>query len=88
MSILARIRANGGDVVRQGHGFRFRPGRLNPAAIEWVKQNIEAVKSEVWPEYPDWEERAAIMQFDGGLSRQDAESAAYQCMESQNAAAA
>ena len=88
MSILARIRANGGDVIREGYAFRFRPGRLDPAAIAWVKQNIEAVKAEAWPAYYDWQERAGIMQFDGGLSREDAERAAYECMEAQNARAA
>ena len=27
-----------------------------------------------------WEERAAIMEYDGGLSRADAEAAAWQCL--------
>lgn len=88
MSILARIRAHGGDVVREGYTFRLRPGRLDAAAVEWVKQNIEAVKAEVWPAYADWQERAAIMEFDGGLSREEAECAAYECMEGGNAEAA
>jgi len=88
MSILARIRANGGDVIREGYTFRFRPGRLDPAAIAWVKQHIEAVKAEVWPAYPEWEERAGIMEFDAGMTRADAERAAFECMEAQNARAA
>lgn len=78
MSILARIRARGGDVIRDGWSFRLKPGRLTPEAIAWVRANIEAVKCEVWPQYEDFEERAAIMEFDGGLSRADAEAAAYE----------
>ncbi|WP_300379592.1 hypothetical protein [Henriciella sp.] len=78
MSILERIRANGGDVIRDGYSFRLRPGQLDAAALDWVKKNIEAVKREVWPAYDDWQERAAIIEFDGGMSREKAEKLAYQ----------
>jgi hypothetical protein len=61
---------------------------MTPGAIAWVKDNIEAVRTEVWPAYPEWQERAAIMEFDGGLSREDAERAAYQCVEAKHAYAA
>lgn len=88
MSILAHIRAKGGDVVRVGYTFRLRPGRLDERAIAWIKDNIEAIKLEVWHRYPEWQERAAIMEYDGGLSREDAERAAFQCMEDRNAQAA
>lgn len=77
MSILARIRALGGDMVREGYTFRLRPGRLDAAAIEWVKARTDCVKREVWPAYDQWEERAAIMEFDAEMSRADAEAAAY-----------
>ena len=47
------------------------------AATAWVKDRWRGLCREVWPEFDDWEERAAIMEFDGGLSRADAEAAAY-----------
>ncbi|MDG4650097.1 hypothetical protein P6F26_16740 [Roseibacterium sp. SDUM158017] len=37
-----------------------------------------ALMREVWPEVDDFEERAAIREFDGGQSRQEAEAAAYE----------
>ena len=78
MSILARIRAHGGDVVREGYAFRLRPGSLDASALQWVRDNIDAVKREIWPDYDEWEERAAIIEYEGGLPRAEAEAAAYQ----------
>ena len=86
--VLDRIRAQGGNVIRKGFSFSLRQGRLTPEAIAWVKTNIETVKAEVWPAYHDWQERAAIMEHDGGLSREDSERAAYECLEAQHAHAA
>lgn len=86
MSILARIRANGGDMIREGHSFRLRTGRLNAAAVAWIKDNIDALKREVWPAFDDFEERAAVREFDGGLSREEAEAAAYREMSYADAA--
>lgn len=77
MSILDRIRANGGEVIRDGFTFRLRAGRLSSDAIAWVKEHKAEVMQEIWPEYDDFEERAAIREFDGGQSREDAEAAAY-----------
>lgn len=88
MSILAHIRAKGGDIVRDGYTFRLRPGRLDDRAIAWIKDHIEDIKAEVWPAYPEWQERAAIMEFDGGFPRAEAELLAYQCMEARYASAA
>lgn len=88
MSILARIRANGGDVTRDGYRFSLRQGRLTLDAVAWVKANLDAVKREVWPQFDEWQERAAIMEFDGGLSREEAEQAALACMEGRYADAA
>lgn len=85
MSILARIRAQGGDVTRDGFRFSLRQGRLTQEAVAWVKANLDAVKREVWPEYDDWQERAAIMEFEGGMSREEAEQAAYECVEAKRA---
>lgn len=75
--IIDRIRANGGEVIRDGWTFALRRGRLTADAIAWLQKNWPAVCAEVWPEYDDWQERAAIMEFDGGMSRDDAEAAAY-----------
>lgn len=75
--ILDRIRAHGGDVIRDRWEIRLRPGRLTPTAIEWIKERREALTAEVWPEFDRFSERAAIREFCGGQSRQDAEEAAY-----------
>lgn len=80
--ILDRIRAHGGDVTRDGWNIRLRAGRLNPAALEWLRGRKEALTLEVWPEYDAWAERAGIMEFDAGLGRDEAEAAAYRSLMS------
>ncbi|HLS19453.1 MAG TPA: hypothetical protein VK090_06560 [Paracoccaceae bacterium] len=75
--ILDRIRAHGGEVIRHKWTIRMRRGRLSDAAIEWVTRHKDALLREVWPEADDFEERAAIMEFDGEMSRAEAEAAAY-----------
>lgn len=77
MSILARIRANGGDVIREEWRINLRRGRMDDAAVAWVGVHKADLMREVWPEYDDFEERAAIMEFDGGMTRPEAEAAAY-----------
>lgn len=81
MSILARIRANGGEVVRKEWRFSLQRGRLSQEAIDWVRARWIEVCREVWPLFDDWLERAAIIEFDGGLSRQEAEAAAWREIE-------
>lgn len=88
MTPLAFIRSHGGNVVRDGYQFRLRLGRMDAAMIARVKPHMEAIKAEIWPAYSDWQERAAIMEFDGGMPRAEAERAAFQCMEDRNARAA
>ena len=77
--ILDRIRAHGGDVIRDEWRFRIVRGRLPEAALEWLRD--PAVKRrlmrEVWPEVDDFEERAAIREYDGGQDRAEAEREAY-----------
>lgn len=75
--ILDRIRANGGEVIRDKWNITLRKGRLTPEALAWVKDHRSDLMREVWPEFDDFEERAAIREFDGGMSRADAEAAAY-----------
>lgn len=77
MSILARIKANGGDVVRDEWRIALRPGRLTPEALVWVRSRWNEVRREAWPQFDEFEERAAIREYDGGMSRHDAERAAY-----------
>lgn len=75
--IIDRIRSNGGDLIRNEYAFTLRRGRLTDEQIEWVKARIDEVKLEVWPQYVQWVERACILQYDRGLSRADAQAAAY-----------
>lgn len=78
MSVLAHIRAQGGAVIRDGYRFSLRQGRLKPQAVAWIKANLDDVKRAAWPLYDDWQERAAIREFDGGMTREEAEAAAYE----------
>lgn len=79
MSILARIRAHGGDVIRDEWRMILRPGRLSPEALEWLKRPSVrlAVHHEIWPEAYDWHERAAVREYNGGQDRAEAEREAY-----------
>lgn len=77
MSILDRIRAHGGEVIRDGWRISIRKGRLTADALAWIGANRATLMREVWPEYDDFEERAAIREYCGGQSRAEAEAAAY-----------
>lgn len=73
MSILARIRAHGGDIIQSGHKLSLRPGRLSASAIDWLKAHWLEACCEAWPDYGSFLERAAIREFDGGETRAEAE---------------
>lgn len=77
--ILDRIRAHGGDVIRDGLNLRLRRGRLPDDALAWLRESSvkRRLMREVWPEHDDWLERAAIREFDGGQDRETAEREAY-----------
>ena len=77
MSIVDRIRANGGDVIRDGWTISLRKGRLTDDQVAWIARNKSALMQEVWPEYDAFEERAAIREFCGGQDRAEADAAAY-----------
>ena len=77
MSILARIQANGGDVILDGYRIRIKRGRLSDEAMAWIRENRDELHRAVWPLYDDWQERAAIREFDGGQDRDHAEREAY-----------
>lgn len=75
--ILDRIRAHGGEVIRDKWRVTLRRGRMSDAAVIWVQQHKDALMREIWPPFDQFAERAAIREFDGGLTRSDAEAAAY-----------
>ena len=75
--ILDRIRTHGGDAIRDGWNIRLRPGRLTPEAMAWLRSRKEALTQEIWPEYDRFVERAAIKEFCGNQTREQAEEAAY-----------
>ena len=77
MSILDRIRAKGGEVIRDKWTIRIRRGRLDDTAMAWVKETREALMHEIWPEYDEWSERAAIREYCGEQDRDEAEAGAY-----------
>lgn len=77
MSIVARIRAHSGDVVRDRWRLKIKRGRLTDDAVAWIAARRDDLMREIWPEYDEWEERAAIREFDGGQPREEANEAAY-----------
>ena len=77
MSILDRIHAHGGEVTRHRWRLSLRKGRLTADALAWLAKHRDQLMREVWPAYDAWDERAAIIEYDGGLPRDEAEEAAY-----------
>lgn len=77
MSILARIRAHGGEVIREEWRVSLRKGRLSGDALAWISNNRDALMEEIIPFYGEWEERAAIREFDGEQDRDTAEREAW-----------
>jgi len=77
LSIVERIRALGGEVGRDRWNISLRKGRLDATALAWIAKHRGQLMREIWPEYDAFEERAAIIEYDGGLPRQEAERAAY-----------
>lgn len=77
MSIMDRIRAHGGEIIRDEWRVSLRKGRLSQGALLWLREHKADLIREVWPEYDEWTERAAIMEFDGGMARANAEAIAY-----------
>lgn len=75
--ILDRIRANGGEVIRDKWNLRIRPGRLSPEALAWVRANTDRIKEEVWPEFDWWMRRSYDHEFVYGRPRDEAQRIAY-----------
>lgn len=74
---MERIRDHGGEVIRDEWRVSLRKGRLTADALDWLREHKADLMREVWPEFDAWDERAAIMEFDGGMTRDEAEAAAY-----------
>lgn len=74
---MARIRAHGGEVIRDEWRLSLRPGRMTAEAIAWVRAHWEDVCREVWADFDRWSERAAIREYDGGQARAEADRDAY-----------
>jgi hypothetical protein len=75
--IIDRIRAQGGEVIRNEWRFSLRRGRLDDAAVAWLRSNWQKVVAELWPEYDAFQERSAIREYCGGQTRAEAEADAY-----------
>ena len=77
MALAARRRPSNGEVTRTEWRISIRRGRLDDNALAWLRDRKTDILREVWPKFDQFEERAAIMEFDAGLSRDEAEAAAY-----------
>lgn len=71
--LMGRIRAAGANVVMDGDRLRLVNGKkLPPDALAYIKRNAKQVADWLANE-GDFEERAAIVEHDGGLNRSAAE---------------
>ena len=52
-------------------------GHLADMDLVWIKKHRSELCREIWPEFDDWEERAAIREYSGGQPREAAEREAY-----------
>jgi len=77
VSILARIRAKGGDVTVKGGRTAIVRGNLTDADLAWLRDNRERLLAETVPSYDQWSERAAILEYDAGIPRAEAEARAW-----------
>jgi len=77
-SIIAKIHDRGGSVDLRDGKLILRRGNLTDAAVEWIKvHRADLIREMVPPHLADeFEERAAIREYDGGQYRAKAEAAA------------
>ena len=54
MSILERIRAQGGDATRDEWRIKLRRGRLTDEAVKWIGDHKPELHREIWEEADDW----------------------------------
>lgn len=71
--ILDRVRSHGANVMLDGsHLEIINPRKLPEGAAAYIRQNAKAIAAFLDRE-SEFEERASIMEFDGGLTRSSAE---------------
>ena len=71
--IMKRIRAHGANVMIDGGKLIVaNKGKLPSAALDFIRQNGKAIATFIEHE-GNFDERAAIIEYDGGMTRQDAE---------------
>lgn len=71
--IIARVRSFGANVLLDGERLEIiNPGKLPAGAAAFIRQNAKAIAAFLDREAA-LEERAAILQYDGGLTRAVAE---------------
>jgi len=79
--LIARIRSHGANVAFEGGRLRIVNGEKLPAgALEYIKANGRAIADFLDREC-EFEERAAIIEFDGGAPREWAEKFATFCIQ-------
>lgn len=74
-SVLADLRARGVSLRAVGDRLRFRPSAAVSAEL---RERIVANKPDLLALLERFEERAAIMEYDGGLPREEAERRAWE----------
>lgn len=71
--IMSRIRAHGANVLLDGSRLEIvNPSKLPEGASAFIRRHAKAIAAYLDRE-AQFEERAAIMEYDGGLRRADAE---------------
>ena len=81
LALLIKARAAGFQMRAEGERLIVRgPKRLAALAQELLRH-----KAKVLDLLEEWEERASIIQFDGGVSREEAERLAWQCVLGEHA---
>ena len=78
--IIERIRSYGANIVLDGRKLEIvNPGKLPEGAGAYVRQNAKAI-ADFLDRESEFEERAAIIEFDGGTPRDWAEQFAKFCI--------
>jgi len=79
--IMERIRAHGANVVIDGGRLEIvNKAKLPPGAADFVRQNAKSIAAFLDRE-AEFEERAAVIEFDGGAPREWAEQFAQFCID-------
>lgn len=77
--LVARIRSHGANVILDAGKLRIVNGKKLPAgALDYIKQHGREIADWLCAE-ADFEERAAIVEYDGGAPREMAEQFAKVC---------